>query len=220
MTIKVIAWPPVRVSARSWTIVQPVARLRSALTGRDQMQASQRPRRMVEMDVSAKAGGLLAPGYMQGLIALLDGGVNAVRLTSWRPYWQLSNASFGDAAFWRPEVTATVVTSGGVSAFRATGLPPGYPIAKPGDRIAVGGGVWQVLNLATVNDAGVVDMRVLGAPTAGGVVTFDAWESRVFRPEALPIGKQVAGGDWSYAWSFREVFADEVGGFDEVDPWT
>ncbi|GGW23960.1 hypothetical protein GCM10011452_09160 [Gemmobacter lanyuensis] len=220
MTIKVIAWPPVRASARSWTIAQPVARIRSALTGRDQMQASQRPRRMVEMTVSAKAGGLLAPGYMEGLIGLLDGGVNAVRLTSWRPYWQLSDAQFGDAAFWRPTISATVVTSGGVSAFRATGLPPGYPVARPGDRISVAGSVWQVINLATVNDAGSVDIKVLGEPLAGGPVTFDAWESRVFRPEALPIGIQTAGADWSYSWSFREVFADEVGGFSEVDPWT
>lgn len=220
MTISVYAWPPVGVIGRSWTIAQPVARIRSALTGRDQMQASQRARRMVQLEVSALAAGGLGGGYMEGLIGLLDGGVNAVRIASWSPNWHLDQPRFGDAAFWRPSVTVSVVTSGGVAAFRATGLPPGYPIAKPGDRISVAGGVWQVLNLATVNEAGVVDMRVLGTPTAGGVVTFDAWESRVFRPEALPIGKQVAGGDWSYGWSFREVFADEVGGFTEIDPWT
>lgn len=220
MSINVYAWPPVGVTGRSWTIEQPVARIRSALTGRDQMQSSQRPRRMVQMTVSALAEGGLGGGYMEGLIGLLDGGVNAVRLASWSPNWHLHTPQFGDAAFWRPTVSATVVTSGGVSAFRATGLPPGYPIARPGDRISVAGSVWQVINLATVNDAGSVDIKVLGEPLAGGPVTFDAWESRVFRPEALPIGIQAAGADWSYSWSFREIFADEVGGFTEIDPWT
>jgi len=48
---------------------------------------------------------------------------------------------------------------------------------------------------------------------------FGASDTGAFRPISYPRSVQPASGNWSYDWEFREVFADEVGGFVEVDPW-
>ena len=48
---------------------------------------------------------------------------------------------------------------------------------------------------------------------------FGARATGVFRPVSYPRAVQPSIGAWSYDWQFREVFADEVGGFQEVNPW-
>lgn len=50
-------------------------------------------------------------------------------------------------------------------------------------------------------------------------LVFGASATGAFRPVAYPRAVQPNEGSWSYDWEFREVFADEVGGFVEVDPW-
>jgi hypothetical protein len=47
-----------------------------------------------------------------------------------------------------------------------------------------------------------------------------ACDTGVFRPLQYPRAMQPVMGNWEYDWQFREVFADEVGGFAEVDPWS
>ena len=48
---------------------------------------------------------------------------------------------------------------------------------------------------------------------------FGSRATGVFRPVSYPRAVQPSIGAWSYDWQFREVFADEVGGFQEVNPW-
>jgi hypothetical protein len=48
---------------------------------------------------------------------------------------------------------------------------------------------------------------------------FGSRATGAFRPVAYPRAVQPQSGNWTYDWEFREVFADEVGGFLEVDPW-
>jgi hypothetical protein len=48
---------------------------------------------------------------------------------------------------------------------------------------------------------------------------FGARATGAFRPVSYPRAVQPSTGAWSYDWQFREVFADEVGGFVEVNPW-
>jgi hypothetical protein len=48
---------------------------------------------------------------------------------------------------------------------------------------------------------------------------FGSRATGVFRPVSYPRAVQPSSGAWSYDWQFREVFADEVGGFLEVNPW-
>lgn len=63
-------------------------------------------------------------------------------------------------------------------------------------------------------------IRVMDAVSGSGVIDFAAQESAVFRPQAIPTGLQGVGADWTYNWTFREIFEDEVDGFTERDPWT
>ena len=48
---------------------------------------------------------------------------------------------------------------------------------------------------------------------------FGACDTGAFRPMSYPRAVQPQQGSWTYEWQFREVFADEVGGFQEVNPW-
>ncbi|MCL4068790.1 hypothetical protein M3484_19690 [Pseudomonas sp. GX19020] len=219
MPIDVFAWPPVGVKGRSWKVEEPVAALRSALTGRDQMQASQRPRRWVSLEVSALARGRIGGGYMEMLGRLLKGGVNGVRLASWSPNWHL-NADPGHGFNWYSlPMTATAITSAGFPAWRIVDLPPYMQVIRPGERFAVNGALFQAVNNAQADASGVAVIRVMSAVSGSGVVNFEAQESAVFRPQGIPTGQQPLGADWSYSWTFREVLADEVGGFTELDPW-
>lgn len=220
MVIDVYAWPPVTIVGRTpWTVVQPVSVLRSAMTGKEQVQASQRARRMVSIDVQAlSAGSLIGGGYMHMLARLLQGGINAVRLPNWSPNWHLDRPAVHQ---WLSQaLTASAVTSGGMAAWRVTGLPPGYPLTRPGDTFTVAGVPYQAVNAAVANASGVADIRVIGATAGSGALLLDQVETAVFRADATPEPRQGVGQNWIYSWSFREIFADEVGGFNEVDPWT
>ncbi len=57
---------------------------------------------------------------------------------------------------------------------------------------------------------------------SGGRINLAGQDEAVFRVDgALPRTMQTISGDWSYSWSFRDVFADEVGGFVErPNTWT
>jgi hypothetical protein len=50
-------------------------------------------------------------------------------------------------------------------------------------------------------------------------LVFGSADTAAFRPVEYPRSRQPHLGNWEYEWEFREVFADEVGGFTEVNPW-
>lgn len=215
MTIQVFPWPPVCTIGRSWAPVQPVAALRSALTGREQIQTSQRARRMVELDVPARyRSDDPASGYMDMLAELLNGGVNAVRLSGWASAVRAgADVQFGRLGI---ALTATATTNAGFGAWRVDGLPPRYPLLLAGDRFTVGGTLWRSINLATADDTGRAIIRVMGTPTGSGALLLGQKDSGVFRvADEMPASAPQVGA-YTYSWQFREVFADEVGGFTEV----
>lgn len=257
MAIDVIAWPPVGAVGCEWTAHQPVARLRSALTGRDQMQGSQRKRRLATLQVSALSAGRMGAGYCEMLKDLLVGGVHAVRLRSSPINWHLDED--GRAAVlnsfpigWRTAANplgwqtvagqpliwfdGRVITASGASVasgrwhnLTLTGLPGITLVARPGDFIRAyqisNPDMWQVARVvrpAVTNGAGTVTLCLDRAITIPGArVNVAGQDEAVFRVEgALPRAVQPVGQNWTYTWNFREVFADEVGGFIEVDPWT
>lgn len=259
MAINVFPWPPVGAIGAEWTEVAPVARLRSMMTGRDQMQASQRKRRIATVQVSALARGRMGAGYSEMLKQLLDGGIHAVRLQSSPINWWLDElerrgAAFngnplswrtgGDPLAWRAGsgpnpllfFTGAAVTGGAPSAsglwgmLPVAGLPPSTLVARPGDFIrifdmadAAISEVARVVRPATTNASGAVTLKLDRVPTiSGGRVNMAGQDEAVFRVDgALPRAMQTVSGDWAYSWSFREVFADEVGGFTErPGTWT
>ena len=256
MPIDVFPWPPVGAVGREWTIEAPTARLRSALTGRDQRQASQRVRRLAVVEVSALANGRMGAGYCEMLKQLLAGGVHAVRLQSGPVNWWLDEVTrrgFNSQVMtWRTGsnplawLTAggqpltwyrgAVVTGGVPSAsgpwglLPVSGLPPRTLVARPGDFIrvysmtdAAASEVARVMRPAVTDGAGAVTLKLDRVPSiSGGRVNMAGQDEAVFQVEgALPRAVQPVSGDWSYTWNFREVFADEVGGFTErPGTWT
>lgn len=234
-----------------------MARLRSMLTGFDQMQASQRKRRIATLEVSSLANGRMGAGYCEALKALLEGGIHAVRLRS-TPinWWQddcrrrgslnsqpLAWRTGANPLAWRAGSTANPLlwfsgrvviggapaTSGGWDVLPLSGLPPSTLVARPGDFIRVYElddastfEIARVLAPCTSAADGTATLRLDRAVTiSGGRVNLAGQDEGVFRVEGgLPRAVQPVSGDWSYTWSFREVFADEVGGFVERDPWT
>lgn len=126
-------------------------------------------------------------------------------------------------------LTGTVTTSDGWPAIAVSGLPPNMLVARPGDFVEVfeefgdtSGHIAQVTAEATSNGAGAAIVRLMDAlPELEGVrVNLGASDSRVFEAVELPRAMQPMGQNWVYEWRFREVFADEVGGFVEVNPWS
>jgi hypothetical protein len=84
-----------------------------------------------------------------------------------------------------------------------------------------GGTVVQVTSPARSDDSGraVIAIFETVANQTQITVSYGASDTGVFRPDVYPRAVQPQLGSWSYDWSFREVFADEVGGFVEVNPW-
>ena len=260
MAINVFPWPPVGVIGSEWTEVAPVARLRSLMTGREQMQASQRKRKVVTLQVSALAAGGMGAGYCEMLKQLLEGGIHAVRIKSSPINWHLDElrrqgldrnggllawraGSGPDPLVWRAGsgpnplriFSGTVIEAGTATAsgmwwhLPVSGLPPRTQVAAPGEYIRIHSmvddalsEVARVVRVAVSNASGAVTLRLDRQPSiANGRVNMAGQDEAVFRVDgAMPRSVQPVGADWSYTWNFREVFADEVGGFTERNPWT
>lgn len=255
MAIFVYPWPPVGVVGAEWTHIAPVARLRSALTGRDQMQASQPRRRVATITVSALAAGRMGAGYCEMLKQILDGGIHAVRLQSSPINWWLDELARqgptmnANPLAWRvgsgPNPLAWqvgpgpnplrwysgIVVRGGVpsasgawTTLPAWGLPARTRVGAPGDFIRIhdlaDNSVSEVARLmreAVTDAAGEVTLKLDRMPSiSNGRISMAGQDEAVFRVDgAMPRAVQPISGDWSYTWNFREVFAEEVGGFSE-----
>lgn len=124
-------------------------------------------------------------------------------------------------------LTGTATTVSGTPALSVAGLPPSQLVARPAEYVTlfVDGGdlvgtTARVLTEARSDASGVAVIKLMSALSGAGRVNIGTSESAVFKAETLPRAMQGIKGDWSYAWSFRQVFSDEVGGFTEVNPWT
>lgn len=259
MPINVFPWPPVGVVGSEWTEDAPVARLRSAMTGRDQRQSSRPVRRLATLTVSALANGQMGAGYCEMLKSLLRGGIHAVRLQSspinwWVDeqrrrgadlnappmVWRVQGST--DPLTWRTEAAqplrwfSGIVVRGGVPSAHpfggylpAWGLPPQTLVGRPGDFIRIhdlasdASEVARLMRPAMTNAAGEVTLKLDRMPTIqNGRISMSGQDEGVFQVDGpLPRAVQPIAGDWQYTWSFREVFAEEVGGFTErPSVWT
>ena len=183
------------------------------------------------------------------LIRYLDGGVNLIRLNSrpinWyqdcarlssarssqRLDWYLGDETFGWQAGAAPLYWfAGPVLNGTVSgnALEVTGLPPSTLVARPAEFVRLfpmldgaSALVSQVVTEASSDANGVAVLRLFDAVPDGVYprVNIGDSDSRVFKATDISRPMQTARGNWFYEWTFREVFAHEVGGFNEVNPW-
>lgn len=244
----VYAWPPVGALGHEWTRIDPMQRSRSMITGADLRSGFGRSRRMATLTVSGIDGTEAGAGYMESLKRLLAGR-HAVRLYSRRLAYRRPNdtlrqsgivswASGEDPVTWddggTPVLwyTGTYITGStgtdalGFATITIAGAPANTIIARPAEFVTIYSDpeqTAQVVTQAVTDAAGAATIRVFGTLAAASDVRINIGtaETAVFLPEGeYPRAVRPVVGDWSYTWSFREVFADEVdGGFTEVDPW-
>lgn len=247
--MQVIAWPrQVGAVAAEWSYAQGVSRSRSLLTGRSFLSQSGPERRVASISVSGYQNGGVGAGYMEVLKRHLRGGAAAVRLWSQpinQHLRQLPVPSGGGVLTWVAEelpldwttpgdapltwMSAGSFTggkpSGTVYSLEVYGLPPHATVAAPGDFIAVTSdttgekATLMVGRECRSNATGLAQIVCFEPVPFGGIVQFGVRDSAVFLADNLPRAVQPVSGDWRYDWSFEEVFADEVGGFEEIDPW-
>lgn len=135
-----------------------------------------------------------------------------------------------EALVWYSSVplTGVIGTSGGWNIVTVSGLPPNSLVARPAEFIKVQedasdatGSTARVVTEAYSNASGVAVIRLFTALAYDGIITLRTSDTGVFKPVGdYPRSMQPVGAQWYYDWEFREVFADEVGGFVEVDPWS
>jgi hypothetical protein len=135
--------------------------------------------------------------------------------------------------YWGTLLSGTTTTSLGFPAVTVTGLPPNTLVARPGDYVTAyedeldaTGSTAQALAPAYSNGSGSATIRLFealaynGVASAGGRVNLGSVDTAVFRCIGeLPRAVIPRSGDWSYGWTFEEVFSDEVGGFTENTTW-
>lgn len=125
-------------------------------------------------------------------------------------------------------LTGVIGTSGGWNIVTVSGLPPNSLVARPAEFVKVQedaadatGSTARVVTEAYSDASGVAVIRLFTALAYDGIITLRTSDTGVFKPDMpYPRAIQAPGQNWYYDWSFREVFADEVGGFVEVDPWS
>lgn len=239
--VNVYSWPPVGYIAAEWTVIDPVSRSRSLITGATYISAAQRRRRVATLDVSALSLDRNGAGYVEAMKRLLDGGVHLVRLHSTPIIWHLDDRAEnvvrtkpiswivppGDIDWTTPPADIAWWTGPGVTRgqalsdnrVRVTGLPVNAPVARPGEFVTMNGVTAMVMRPA-ISDGDGVAILYLDLPLSGSaVIEIGSRETAVFEADAMPRAVQPVGQNWSYQWSFREVFEDERGPFTEIDPW-
>lgn len=194
MSINVYAWPCVGLLGWEWTVVDPVQRSTSIITGADYVSAAQRSRRFVKLDVSSYSAGRMGSGFMESLKVLLEGGRHAVRLNSLRInprgglvadqrqstplYWsdggsEIEWSDGGSELLWYTGTVllgTTGVDASGWNIITVTGLPPNALVAKPSEFLTVyadgnGEGVTVRVLAPAYSDAnGVAVIRLHSAP--------------------------------------------------------
>lgn len=228
---------------------QPVEESRSILTNRRYASVIQPKRRIYECAIlnNKIVDGSPARGIQDALVRLLQGGVHYVRinhtnspavggivtgngtppqnLVLWDDggtpqYWVSDGIPIG----WYdddPLTFAGTITKG-TQRIQLTGLAPDGLYAAAGDLITVGSEVAMVAQTFEVK-GGACDFFLTEPLKADqtGSFTFTSRESGIFEVTKWPSESRTYDrhSQNRYTWSFREVFAAEIGGTVEVSGW-
>lgn len=248
MTLTVYAWPPAAPSSWEWSLVEPLELSRSLLTGRRYASAGQRARRVARLSVGGARdnyGGYMEAlkRLLRGganLVRLrnypmtwerIPFATRAAEPMAWTTgaenlAWQTGTETL---TWWTGTVVSGAITTvDGFPAIAVSGLPANTQVILPGEPLTV----WPsfvaldytaaqartALRAATTDANGQATIVLDQAVTITGRVDL-GFETAVFEAVGLPRTMRTVGQQWAYDWEFVEVFADEVGGFTEVNPW-
>ncbi len=121
--------------------------------------------------------------------------------------------------------TATKEASGasGMGRLKVTGLPPSVLVARVGEFVRVYGNVQDtrmIVRPAYTNSSGETTLWLESETAGGGRVNIGVPETGVFLADEMPRVVRPNIGDWTYDWSFTQIFEDEYSdGFTEVQTW-
>jgi len=180
-------------------------------------------RRIASVTVSSLGGDRDGAGYVQALNAVLDGGLNLVRMDSPPVNW-IKDVPPVPYSLTGPAMAGTVTTLGGYDAIALSGLVPGEIVCRAYDVIGsytAGSLTGTARAVTTVRAAlnGTATIPLFSALSAG-TIRIGAAESVVWAVEEIPQATQSINADWAYTWRLTEVLAAEIpAGVTEVDPW-
>jgi len=234
----IYTWPPVSLASRPlWTVRDPVQTSRSLLSGRRFASRHGRRRIYAEFSVSARKRDMGA-GYMEALKDLLQGGSNNfVRLSYRRPSpinrqpKELIWTSGGTEFCWQLTAIEDVlwtgailldglpIVDGGFPALRVTGQEPGSLVCGAGEFIRIGTEYRTCIAEAYAQFDGIARIRLNEAFTVGGPAELGAAETGIFEVVSFPETGGPLGSDYTYDWSFSQVYEDEIDSQTEANPW-
>ncbi|WP_422074084.1 hypothetical protein [Tranquillimonas rosea] len=246
---KVVAWPPVGLTAWELTKHHPIGRSRSYFGKPSRISGAGAARYLATATVTGIGADAASSGYVEMLKDQLGFGPQLVRVPSMAPLWHLHArgrylvsrilglTAGGDGWMLTTNTRDTFVsdnlntygtptTDNGWPAVRVEGLPPGAVI-RPSEFIVMRNGEdgvadepRRVLTLARADAFGWATIRLDQAFTFSGLVSIGERRDVVFQALDIPRAVQPVSGSWSFEWRFREVFEHEFSdGFQEVDPW-
>lgn len=223
--------------------------MRPATFGKRYVSRMGRERHEAMVNISALSLNRSGAGFSHMLTRYLDGGANLVRLNSQPINWHLDHQRLkllrssqplswttdgsdlawqndGNPMYWFTGRVVPGVVSGDL--LTVSGLPPRMLIARPADFVRVfgtipetEGAIAQIVTEVWTDENGVAVLKLFDPLPAGTYprVNIGDSDSRVFEVTEMPRSPQPVGQNWFYQWNFKEVFADEVDGFNEVNPW-
>ncbi|SER49621.1 hypothetical protein SAMN04490244_101262 [Tranquillimonas rosea] len=243
---KVIAWPPVGLTAWELTRHHPIGRSRSYFGKPSRVSGAGAPRYLATATVTGIGADMASAGYIEMLKDQLGFGSQLVRVPSMAPLWhlhargrnlvnQLLNwRASGDELLWTAEsadmswsanleMYGTPTTDDGWPLVQVQGLPAGA-VVRPSEFIVMRDGEGEetrrILTVARADAYGWATIRLDEAFSFGGLVSVGERRDVVFQALNRPRAIQPVSGSWSFEWQFREVFEHEYpGGFTHVDPW-
>lgn len=123
-------------------------------------------------------------------------------------------------------LTGVPSTDGVWPTVTVTGLAASSLAARPGEFITAfaddddaTGETVQAMRETWSDKDGVAVIRLMSVLGTAGRINIGTSETAVFEVQDMGSPIQPLRGDWRYTWTFKEVFADEVDGFTELDPW-
>lgn len=219
----IVAWPSFRNQITAFTVSRPVRKGLSMFSQKRYASSAGPARRLAQVTVSSLAGERDGAGLVQALNAVIDGGVELVRMDAPPANWW-RDVPPAPYSLTGPAMAGTVTTLGGYDAIALTGQVPGALVCRAYDVIGsytAGTLTGTARAVTTVRAAldGTATIPLFSALSAG-TIRIGAPESVVWSVDDIPQQPQPLQSDWSYTWSLTEVLTGEIPvGSTEVDPW-